>query len=654
MVHISKSIENILRKVPSKNLYNKKTLEILLNDKAPASFNNVDILKNQLPDGIYSSINQVITIIQSTLNKTIDDSISYSPISINYKEFEPLKLIKYDSGNIITGRDNEIEKILLTLCKKDKRGVILVGAAGTGKTSVVKAVNSRILEGKVPKELIGSVMYNMDIPYLFSKYKDDAVNYIIKAFETACNYDKALLFIDEVHQVLNQKMNDVLKPYLTEKIRFIGSTTIDEYYAIVTQDPAIERRFTIIHIDEPNIEQTVQMLCKTKSVYEDHHKIIIPDEICNYAVTVGSRFLGSRKNPDKSLDILDIACSILNKESIKVFYKNNKKYINLENKDNNTLCDVKFKSIDRTLTNDFIDKAISSIANIDYVSIQKSLDYNHVKTQLKHSIYGQSKQLEDMANVVNIIKHVNYNMSRPLSVILTVGTPGVGKKSSSKKLAELVFGDNNHFIEYDMSGLTSEFMITELKGSPPGYVGYGKSGGLVKIIRNNPQSVVYFRNIHRADPSIIEYILNCIRTGRMTDSAERFVNLNNTIIIMSVTLEKEELSKIISKKVMGFSSNTENVIDIVNNMKAIINKNIVQCADEIIVFNELDATTMNQIFDKNIEGFIKMYKGVELDIDDIRTKVLTDCKNGHDVMSKLTSVIPKLIFNQIKEVANGN
>ena len=217
-------------------------------------------LINQLPEGSWVKPKEVIDFIIRTRKKNQKSSITYSPLIVNYKEFNSCKVMKYGSGNIITGRDRELNELMLTLCKKDKRGCIMVGEPGVGKTAIVQALNARLIERTVPRQLIGCQLLNMDLPYIFTKHKDDPLGIIIKILERASVYDKAILFIDEVHQLLGHKMNDVLKPYLTEKIRYIGSTTINEYHSIITDDTALERRFTLVHIDQPNIENTVGMV----------------------------------------------------------------------------------------------------------------------------------------------------------------------------------------------------------------------------------------------------------------------------------------------------------------------------------------------------------------------------------------------------------
>jgi ATP-dependent Clp protease ATP-binding subunit ClpC len=352
-------------------------------------------------------------------------------------------------------------------------------------------------------------------------------------------------------------MSDIMKPYLTEKIRFIGSTTINEFHSIITDDSALERRFTIIHVNEPSIEQTVDMVTNTKSVFEEHHKCTIPDTVCRYAVENGSRFLGHRKNPDKSLDLVDIACSIMYEKEIKdvrdIPELTGEYLVDIEG-NANSIKSGRLVAADRTLNEFYVNQAISSITGIPYDEIRNSLNYNEVNKKINDVIVNQKEAIASVANVVNIFKNIKSDRKRPISIVLMIGGPGVGKKSISRLLAKNLFGSENCFIDYDMSAFGDSFRISELRGSPPGYVGYGKSGGLIKKIRNTPQSVIFFRGINKAHEDIQQYILDSCRTGKMIDSAEREASLNNAIIIFSVTLDDSQQDQI-KKKLQQLKEN---------------------------------------------------------------------------------------------------
>lgn len=673
LIEISSTVEFALRGLSkyTDNLFcdrsEKYLSKIKNNIKKPAITEKNDErykkLISVLPDGIYTNVAQILSIIMSTKERNSVTSVTHSPLILSYPEFKCCKLMKYQKGHIITGRDQEIEQILLTLCKSSKRGVILVGEPGVGKTAVVNAINNRLIERTVPRQLIGCNIINMDIPYIFTKFKDDPIGTIIKVLERASTYDKAILFIDEVHQLLGHKMNDIMKPYLTEQIRFIGSTTINEYHSIITEDVALERRFTLVPIEEPNISKTIQMIKGTKSVLEKQHKCTISDEICEYAVKNGSRFLGHRRNPDKSLDLLDISCAIMDNTEVKIntveytpidnFFKDlNKNKIEIESMD--------LVSGNRNLSEHYVNLAIAAVTNIPYNDIQNSLDYHKVLSILQSKVFGQDKALKELANVVNIFKHTKSERNRPIAVLALVGPSGTGKKSTAKCLASSIFGSDNRYIEFDMSGMTSEFMITELKGAPPGYVGYGKSGGLIKNIRNNPQSVVFFRGTNKADSTIRQYLIDCARNGSITDSAEREASLTNTIILHSITLSDEEAEKVFSTKnrTMGFSASTNETKKEekkVNEkgfnekaLKEIMGEELFRSVDEIVIFNKLKDTDLKKIFEVNLPQYLDMYD-VDIDKQVLESNILNDSKNGTDIVSRLASEVPKIVFNKLKE-----
>lgn len=645
-----------LAKAGIDNLFTTQALEELRKNrlKPPSRIGKTTIqrrkmLENQIPVGIYVKINELIELVDRSVRKNDINSLHFSPLSINFKEFSCCKPMKFNRGNVITGRDREIEDILLTLCKKDKRGVILVGDPGTGKTAIVKAISSRLLERTVPRQLIGCQMFNLDVPYIFSKYKEDPFGTIIKVLERASEYDKSILFIDEVHQLLTQKMNDIMKPYLTEKIRFIGSTTVNEFHSILSDDSALERRFTVVPILEPSIEQTVEMVTNTKGIFEDHHKCNIPKEICRYVVENGSRFRGHRKNPDKSLDLLDIACSIMYEKEIELQREKPTESTDFFDQIEINIRDIKSAKLvakNRTLSEYYVNQAISAITGIPYNEIKNSLDYKEVVKNIKSVIVNQDEAIRKTANVVNIFKSVGHDRVRPISVLLMIGPAGVGKKTVGKLLAKNLFGKEDCFIDYDMSAFGESFRISELKGSPPGYIGYGKSGGLIKKIRNMPQSVIYFRGINKAHQTIQDYILNSCRNGKLIDSAEREASLNNAIVILSVTLSEQELKNIKKENSgMGFAKNTKSK-DSTIDVEKLLGPNLANSVDEVIQFNELSDDDLKCIFDNNKEDVLSTYK-VNIDPKELEQQVLSNSKNGHDVISRLTSEVPKLVFKKL-------
>lgn len=638
---------DILKQVPNSVLGGKFR-------KTKKAEENFAILYSQLPDGIYNSLNELINLASNSISRVNTDSVTYSPLVLTFKEFNCCKVMKYRRGNIITGRDREIDDVLLTLCKKNKRGAILVGEPGVGKTAIVNAINAKLIQRTVPRQLIGCQIFNLDIPTVFTNHKEDPIGTIIGVLERASKYDKAILFIDEVHQLLSQKMNDIMKPYLTEKIRFIGSTTLSEYHSIITEDTALERRFSLVHVGEPNVEKTIGMVSGTKSVYEEYHKCTIPDDICKYLVETGSRFQGHRRNPDKSLDLLDISCSIMDDKEVKDIYvegQAGKDFL-----DNLEIQSQEVKSIhtiagERTLSKKYVNLAISQITGIAYDEIANSLEYNQVQKDIKSKVYGQDEPVETLANIVNIFKHVKYDRTRPVSVVLTVGPPGVGKKTACKLLAKNLFGKTTSFIDYDMSAFKDGFAITELKGSPPGYVGYSKSGGLIKALRNNPQSVAYFRGINKAHETIRQYIIDGCRVGKLVDSAERVASLNNTVIVLSVTLPKSQLNdlKKNQNRSMGFGKTDKKSNSALSreSLAEVIGKELVTACDEIIIFSELGEAELEKIYNENVKEYLDMYN-VDIDQKVLKKAVLDSAENGHDIVARLSSEVPRLVFKQLK------
>jgi len=650
---LTERVKQVLYKISgeTKDIFSEKALEIIEKEhrslKASSRHIKIELIEpllSQLPDVPITKVHQLLEYVKAARKRNIELSVSYSPLVIDYKEFKPCKLMKFNNGDIITQRDREIEAILLTLCRKRKRGVILIGEAGTGKTAVVNAINNKLIQRTVPRQLIGCQVLNMDIPYILSKNKEDPIAAIVKILEKACEYDKVILFIDEIHQLLNNRMNDILKPYLTEQIRFIGSTTSDEYHNIVNEDKALERRFTVVLINEPSIQTTIEMVKGTKITFEEHHKCTIPDDVCSYLVENGSRFLGNRRNPDKSLDILDMSCSIMYESEIKSIYDKEDVKIGSNIREIASLRDV---TGNRILNKHYVDMAIAKLTGIRYEEIKNSLDQEYIISAMKEAIVGQDKSIEQVSNIVNIFKVSKCDRTRPISKMLFIGPEGCGKKTTGEALAQYLYGDKNHFIYMDMSGFKNSFMITELKGSPPGYIGYGKSGGLIKLIKNNPLSIVYLSKINEADKEIVQYLLSASKSGIMKDSAEREAYLNNCVVIFAVTLKDKDFDNLAKAKgSMGFAKEDDKKVDINEKLEDLIGPDIVSCVDNIILFDKLTKPSLEHIFDKKSADILSGYN-VSIDINEIRKKVLETAKNGHEIISQVESEIPKLMFKKI-------
>ncbi len=652
-------VENRLKQLSLKhdNIYCEEAVLFLLKRSKAKTIKfhetNFKRLTSQLPDGIYNNVESVVAAINSSIKTNTTLATTYSPFVIDRSELKICKRIPYSQGHIITGRDAEIQKILTVLSRKHKRGVILVGEPGVGKTAIVEAINAMLINKNVPKNLIGSEIHNMDLSYIFSRFKDDPVGRMVKALDAASEDDKHILFIDEVHQLLTGKMNDTLKPYLTGKIKFIGSTTIDEYHAIVTEDKALERRFTIVDIREPSIKKTIGMLKGTKGIFEDYHKVSIPDDVLEYLVENGTRFMGHRKNPDKALDILDMSCTILNKFEVRTvapIIDNGKGLDGIDNQLDSIKQMVTIPG-NRVLSIDYVDKGISSMTGIDYGKIRNSLNYEYVSNKIKQKIFGQDESIEKLSNVVNIIKHINLNRTRPLSIVLAIGGPGTGKASATKELAELVYGSSESFVDFDLGQFKSGHQLSEIKGAPPGYVGYAKSGKFIKEIRNKPQSVLYFRHTNKCNPEILDYLLDAIKRGVMIDSAEKEARLNNCMIVFSIKLGDDEYKQLSRKGGMGFCPTDDSKLEYnEESLKHIVSEDILNVVDSVIMFKKLDDNILERIYDSNISVYLNQYKDISgLDVKDLKKDILSKAKTGHDVINGLENKIPKLLFtNKLK------
>jgi len=589
-----------------------------------------------LPIGSYIVVSDVTRAAYEIANRVIKET-SYSPASASMPALDVCNKLRPTNSEYISGRDKELSIILSCLSRSRKRGIILVGDAGTGKTAIAEALAYKLASGQCPKDMLGCSVYNMDIPSIVSKHKDDAVNIIIKILESANVNDNIILFIDEVHQVLGAKLGDLMKPYLTGSMRFIGSTTMDEYYEYIAADPALERRFQIIRVDEPTLEQTIDMMLTSKEILEKKHSCSIDSEICRYAVLQGGRFLGHRRNPDKSVDILDTACALLRQRlptKVKQV-KDCKSIFNIKTFHDNL---TKENAVIRILSKSDIDQAIGLLGNLDPSFVTVASDENKITEMLDMKVFGQHDVNTKLAEIPNILCRLTTKRVRPPAVLLFAGPRGCGKREAAKSLAEICFGNRDLFIELDMSSMTEDFMITELKGAPPGYVGYNKSGTLVRKLREKQQCVLYISSIDKASSTVLTYLLHAIKNYTIKDASNKEVSLLNVIIIFSVSCNWED------SRSMGFmKSEVRKELT----FGELVTKDIKPVADNILEFKELTKESLGLIFDREVKIYTDMYN-VSPDLSRIREKCLETAKNGHDVTLFVTSDVLKLILESLK------
>ena len=477
-----------------------------------------------------------------------------------------------DRFDPVIGRERETDRILRILCRKNKNNPCLIGEAGVGKTAIVEGLARRIAEGKVPDILKNKTIISVDLTSMVAgaKYRGDFEERIKSIIGEVVKNGNIILFIDELHTIVGAgsaegaiDASNILKPQLSRgDIQIIGATTTTEYHKYIEKDPALERRFQPVIIEEPDERQTLEMLHGLRARYEKHHGVIIEPEAIEACVTLTTRYMTDRFLPDKAIDILDEACAL-------VLHRH---FINKGNGENRgeksrqcagaiessisegRLVEAirmnEIESVYRLEYNenaynpqrnlvlprvgaDAIKEIISDVCKIPVKDIKRKNDYDALLEVLKSEIYGQDSALRA---VIACLKRYDVGLcdySKPKGVFLFLGESGVGKTALACALSRNLFHSDNALVRLDMSEFSERHSVSKLIGSPPGYQGHDEGGVLTEKIRRHPYSVVLFDEIEKADNDVKNLLLQIADYGYLTDASGRRVSFRNTIMIMT-------------------------------------------------------------------------------------------------------------------------
>lgn len=641
----------------------------------------INILSGVLKINIYEMRNKVISIITASVNNegrfdgdefeqvgnlTKNNQNKPTDKKDGYMSELPQELLDMGSdltlraknGKIdpIIGRNDEIERMIEILCRKTKNNPVLIGEAGVGKTAVVEGLARRIVAGDVPALLKNKTIYSLDIGGLMAgtKYRGSMEEKLKNAIEMITSNNNIIVFIDEIHtlaQAGNEKGEtnpaDMLKPYLARgEMQTIGATTTDEYRKYIEQDKALERRFQPIMVDQPTVEQTIEILSGLKDSYEAFHKVKITDEAIKAAATLSDRYIQDRSLPDKAIDLIDEASS-------RAKVKNN--YENFEIKKlKESLAKLEAEKEDAVNQEDFerASKLRDEIIGIkEEISRQKTLPSNQNQTNtvitehdvaeviskwtnipltkltegeaekllnlentLTERVKGQDEAIEKVSKAIRRSRIGIRDPKRPIGSFLFLGPTGVGKTELSKALAESLFDDENKIIRLDMSEFMEAHSVSKLIGSPPGYVGFDDGGQLTEQVRRKPYSVVLFDEIEKAHPEVFNMLLQILDDGRLTDSHGKVVSFKNTIIILTSNVGSDKLHK--TNVELGFNDTQKDDKSSIalDELKKYFKPELINRIDNIIVFNKLSAQVLKDIAKKMLADLNKNLKqsGVEL------------------------------------------
>lgn len=529
------------------------------------------------------------------------------------------EMAKADKFDPVIGRDKETDRLIRVLTRKNKNNPCLVGEAGVGKTAIVEGLAQRLTNGDVPRTLLGKIIISIDLTSMVAgaKYRGDFEERIKNILNEVSKQKDIILFIDEIHTIVGAgaaegaiDASNILKPQLARgEIQIIGATTYNEYHKYIEKDSALERRFQPIRINEPSIEETINMLIALKGRYEKHHGVKIEDAAIKECVELTDKYIGDRYLPDKAIDILDEACAM----SVNIS-KNNQKandnfeqYIDYASKKDRNLIDIRHicegeypsfqhypqRSETPTVDAAVIKSVISEACGIPISMVQKNVDYAQLESELNSAIIGQSSTI---SKLVSAIRRSDFGLdvnNRPRGIFMFMGESGVGKTALATELAKNLFYNSSSLLRFDMSEYSEKQSVSKLIGSAPGYVGHEEGGALTESIKRNPHSVILFDEIEKAHPDVLNILLQISDYGYLCDSLGRHISFKNAIIIATSNIGSER----ITDKV-GFSNTQKNNASSAHAyhaLKKYYKEEFINRFDEIICFDPLSRETLRKI-----------------------------------------------------------
>ena len=499
----------------------------------------------------------------------------------------------------LIGRQDILQRTLQVLCRRLKNNPVHVGEPGVGKTAITEGLAQLIVENKVPKILQGSKIYYLDMGSLLAgtKYRGDFEERIKKVLREISKQEKPIVYIDEIHTIVgagavsggSMDASNILKPFLADgKVRFIGSTTYDEYKKHFEKDSALARRFQKIEVPEPSTEDTFDILMGLKDRYEDYHKVTYIEEALKTAVELSDKYIKERYLPDKAIDVMDEAGA----------------YARLNAVDSEETI---------IITVGDVEKIVASIAKIpeqtvsnDETSTLKNLDYN-----LKKQVFGQNEAIDTLVRAIKRSRAGFNDEEKPIASLLFVGPTGVGKTEVSKQLSKSL---SIPLIRFDMSEYQEKHTVARLIGAPPGYVGYEEGGLLIEAMKKTPHCVLLLDEIEKAHPDIYNVLLQVMDYATLTDNTGKKADFRNVILIMTSNAGAREASK----NTIGFGDRIHAGGAVIKEVERVFSPEFRNRLDNIIVFNKIDETMALEIAKKAMKQFEEklLTKNIKLKVTD--------------------------------------
>lgn len=520
-----------------------------------------------------------------------DDSEDFGEPKMEKKENSLLKDFtielteKAKNGEVdpLIGREDILDRTIQVLSRRLKNNPIHVGEPGVGKTAITEGLAKLIIENKVPKSLQNSKVYSLDMGALLAgtKYRGDFEERIKKVLNKIEKEEKSIVYIDEIHTIIGagsvsggaMDASNIIKPFLTKgKIKFIGSTTYDEYKKIFEKDKALSRRFQKIEVPEPTTDDAYNILIGLKEQYEKFHNVKYTDEALKAAVELSAKYINDRYLPDKAIDVMDEVGA----------------YVRLHAEDENIV----------TIEAKHIEKIISSMAKIpeQSVSTNEMEILKNLNKYLKEKIFGQDEATETVVRAIKKSRAGFNDENKTVANLLFVGPTGVGKTEICRQLAN---GLNIPLLRFDMSEYQEKHSVARLIGAPPGYVGYEEGGLLTDAVRKSPYCVLLLDEIEKVHPDVLNVLLQLMDYATLTDNTGKKTDFRNVILIMTSNAG----ARSVGKTLMGFGERVMNEEAISKEVERVFSPEFRNRLDDIIVFNKMDERMALLVAKKAIKEF---------------------------------------------------
>lgn len=570
-------------------------------------------------------------------------------------------IAKEDSLDPVIGRSKEIQRVIEVLSRRTKNNPVLIGEPGVGKTAIAEGLAQQIINNEVPEILRDKRVMTLDMGTVVAgtKYRGEFEDRLKKVMDEIRQAGNIILFIDELHTLIGAggaegaiDASNILKPSLARgELQCIGATTLDEYRKYIEKDAALERRFQPIQVDQPSVDESIQILQGLRDRYEAHHRVSITDDAIEAAVKLSDRYISDRFLPDKAIDLIDEAGSKVRLRSFTTppnlkeleqkldevrkekdaavqsqefekaaSLRDTEQRLREQVEDTKKSWKEKQGQENSEVTVDDIAMVVSSwtgvpVSKIAQTETDKLLNMENI---LHSRVIGQGEAVVAVAKAVRRARAGLKDPKRPIGSFIFLGPTGVGKTELARALAESIFGDEESMIRIDMSEYMEKHSTSRLVGSPPGYVGYDEGGQLTEKVRRKPYSVVLLDEIEKAHPDVFNILLQVLEDGRLTDSKGRTVDFRNTILIMTSNVGASELKR---NKYVGFNvqDETQNHKDmkdkVMGELKRAFRPEFINRIDEIIVFHSLEKKHLTEIVSLMSDQLTKRLKEQDLSIE---------------------------------------